>query len=499
MARSGNPAACPVLTEEGESAMSHSRRVFAATLLPAVVVGGLLVAATPASANVAVTQVSTDPFTDAQAQHRTEVEPDTFSSGNTIVSAFQVGRVFGGGSSNIGFATSTNGGATWTQGFLPGTTGNAGGPCGQISDASVTFDAKHNVWLISSLGVNCPNGTPVFTSRSTDGGLHWSNPITVAGGSLDKNWIVCDNTTTSAFFGNCYTEYDITSAGDSERMQTSSDGGVTWGPARAPGGQHTGLGGQPVVRADGTVVVPYESLNGQIRSFRSTNGGASWSNTVQVSGISHHDVAGGLREESLPSAEIDSAGTAYVVWSDCRFRSGCPANDIVLSKSTNGTTWSAPIRVPIDATTSTVDHFVPGIGVDGSTSGTAARIGLTYYFYPTANCTAATCRLDVGFISSTNGGISWSAATQVAGPMTLSWIPNTSQGRMFGDYISTSILGGGNAFPIFPIATAPTGTTFNMGMFAPTGGLPITGGAARATTPTETAGTSPSTGLVTAF
>jgi hypothetical protein len=71
--------------------MSRCRKVVLATLLPAVVVGGLLAAATPASANVAVTQVSTDPYTDAQAQHRTEVEPDTFAFGSTIVSAFQVG------------------------------------------------------------------------------------------------------------------------------------------------------------------------------------------------------------------------------------------------------------------------------------------------------------------------------------------------------------------------------------------------------------------------
>ncbi|RSD09175.1 sialidase family protein [Amycolatopsis eburnea] len=451
-----------------------------AVLLPALVTGGLLVAATSAAANVAVTQVSSDPFTDAQAQHRTEVEPDTFAFGSTIVSAFQVGRVFGGGSSDIGFATSTDGGATWTSGFLPGTTANTGGPCGQISDAAVAFDAKHNVWLISSLGVNCPSGTPVFTSRSTDGGKTFGNPVTTATGSLDKNWIVCDNTASSPFFGNCYTQYDITSSGDSIRMRTSSDGGLTWGPARAPAGAHTGLGGQPVVQPNGTVVVPYLSLNDQIRSFRSTNGGGSWSSTTAVASISHHDAAGGLREEALPSAEIDSSGTVYVVWSDCRFRSGCPSNDIVLSKSANGTTWTAPARVPIDATTSTADHFVPGIGVDPSTSGAGARIGLTYYFYPAANCTAATCRLDVGFISSTNGGTSWGTATQVAGPMSLSWIPNTSQGRMFGDYISTSVRAGGNAFPIVPIAAAPSGSTFTMGMFAPTGGLPLTGGARRA-------------------
>ena len=460
------------------------RRFRTIILLPPVVIAALLATAGPAAANVAVTPVSTDPYTDTQAQHRTEVEPDTFAFGSTIVSAFQVGRVSGGGSSNIGFATSTNSGASWTQGFLPATTGNSGGPCGQISDASVAFDAKHNVWLISSLGVNCP-GTPVLTSRSTNGGLAWSNPVTTATGSNDKNWIVCDNTATSSFFGNCYTEYDVTSSGDALRMKTSTDGGLTWGPARATGNNATGLGGQPIVRPNGTVVVPYMSLNDQIRSFTSTNGGTSWSSTVLVASVSRHTDAGNIRTEALPSAEIDSAGTAYVVWSDCRFRSGCPANDIVLSKSTNGTTWTTPTRVPIDATTSTVDHFVPGIGVDPSTSGATARIGLTYYFYPTSNCTASTCRLDVGFISSTNGGTSWSAATQVAGPMTLSWLPNTSQGRMFGDYISTSVLAGGNAFPVVPIAAAPSGSTFAMGMFAPTGGLAITGGAVRAgSTPT---------------
>jgi hypothetical protein len=476
-----------------------SHKLLTATLLPPAVVASLFLAAGPASANVAVTQVSSDPFTDAQAQHRTEVEPDTFSFGSTIVSAFQVGRVSGGGSSNIGFATSTNDGATWTQGFLPATTGNSGGPCGQISDASVAFDAKHNVWLISSLGVNCP-GTPVFTSRSTNGGLTWSNPVTTATGSNDKNWIVCDNTSTSPFFGNCYTEYDITSSGDALRMKTSSDGGLTWGPARATGDNATGLGGQPIVRPNGTVLVPYLSLNDQIRSFRSIDGGASWRSTVLVSAVSHHAAAGNLREEALPTAEIDSVGTAYVAWSDCRFRSGCPSNDIVLSKSTSETTWATPTRVPIDATTSTVDHFVPGIGIDPSTSGVTTRIGLTYYFYPTANCTAATCQLDVGFISSTNGGTSWSTPTQVAGPMNLSWIPNTSQGRMFGDYISTSIRPGGNAFPVVPIASTPSGSTFAMGMFAPTGGLAITGGAARsAPAPASESLTSEMLSQVTAF
>jgi hypothetical protein len=459
----------------------HLRSVRAIALAAPAVAAVLLLTATTAYANVAITQVSSDPYTDAQAQHRTEVEPDTFRFGSTIVSAFQVGRVFGGGSSNIGWATSTDGGATWTHGFLPGITTNAGGTYLQASDPSVAFDARHNVWLISSLALN-GSRVDVLTSRSTNGGTTWGNPIVTATGSLDKNWIVCDNTATSPFYGNCYTQYDITS-GNQIRMRRSTNGGLNWGSALSPSSGATGLGGQPVVRPNGTVLVPYRATNAaQIRSFRSIDGGASWRATVLVSSISHHTVAGGLRESPLPSAEIDAAGTAYVAWADCRFRSGCARNDIVVSESTSETTWAAPYRVPIDSTGSTVDHFVPGIGVDRSTSGGSARLGVTYYFYPNSSCSAATCQLNVGFISSTNGGTTWSARTQIAGPMTLSWLPNTSQGRMFGDYISTSVRNGANAYPIIPVATAPSGSTFNLAMYVPTGGLAITGGARAATT-----------------
>src|SRR6185437_16401922 len=143
--------------------------------LPAVLIavaGTITALATPAAANVALTQVSSDPFRDAQAQHQTQVEPDTYVFGSTIVSTFQSGRVSGGGSSDIGWATSTNGGVTWTRGFLPGITANSmpTGPYGQASDPSVAFDARHNVWLISSLGLR-GSTVNVLTSRSTNGGL----------------------------------------------------------------------------------------------------------------------------------------------------------------------------------------------------------------------------------------------------------------------------------------------------------------------------------------
>src|SRR5439155_18379688 len=98
----------------------------------------LILSATTASAAVPVTRVSTDPFTsDTAAQHRTEVEPDTFSFGGTTVSAFQTGRVFGGGSSDIGFVTLNSTGGLVASGFLPGITRQQGnGPYHQASDAA---------------------------------------------------------------------------------------------------------------------------------------------------------------------------------------------------------------------------------------------------------------------------------------------------------------------------------------------------------------------------
>src|SRR5947209_4395015 len=113
----------------------------------------VLASALVASANEPLTKISSDPYHNPDSMHKTEVEPDTFAFGNTIVSTFQVGRFFSGGASNIGFATSTDGGQSWSQGFLPSTTvfATPAGIYPRASDPSVAFDAKHNAWLISYL------------------------------------------------------------------------------------------------------------------------------------------------------------------------------------------------------------------------------------------------------------------------------------------------------------------------------------------------------------
>ncbi len=456
--------------------------------LAAMAVVGMSATATAA---VPLTKVLEDPFTNADSQHQTAVEPDTFVSGSTIVAVSQIGRYFNGGASGTGFATSQNGGTSWTSGALPGLTVNQtpSGPYARTTDPVIAFDAAHGVWLAQSLALDTgPSGVALVVNRSTDGGLTWSGPVVSAaagaGQDFDKNWIVCDNTAASPFYGRCYQTWDDFGNGNRILNNTSTDGGLTWGPALATANNATGLGGQPVVQPTGTVIVPAaNAFETAIIAFRSTNGGASWSSSVNVASVPTHTVAGNLRSGPLPSAEIDGAGKVYAVWQDCRFRKACRSNDIVMSTSTDGLTWSTVTRIPLDSVNGGVDHFIPGLGVDVATSGASAKLALTYYFYRVAKCgTKRTpCQLEVGHSQSSDGGATWSTPTDVAGPFPVTWAADTSQGRMVGDYISTSWMGG-RAWPALALAGAPSGSVFDEDLFVPTGGLgPASGGSVSTT------------------
>jgi hypothetical protein len=428
------------------------------------------VSAVAAHGQVSLVKISSDPFTVGPGQHATEVEPHVLANGTTLVAAFQTGRIVPGGATAIGWATSTNGGTTWTSGFLPGlTTGYGGGPYAAASDANVAYDAKHGVWLISTLPIlNSTTTTPgVAVSRSTDG-VTWGNaaligPMVTAS---DKNWVACDSTSTSPYYGNCYAEWDNPDNGDQIQMSTSIDGGVTWSAATTIGGGAEGLGGTPLALPNGTVVVPIETSG--MSAYTSTNGGASWSSLVTISNVQWHTDAGGIRSRPLPSAAIDGAGTVWVVWEDCRFRSRCSTNDLVYSTSTDGVHWSSVTRIPIDATTSTVDHFIPGIGIDPTTSGTTAHVAVHYYYYPKSSCTQSTCQLYVGYISSANGGSTWNTPVSLAGPMTLTWLANSQNGLMVADYIATAFTGG-VPYGVFAVAAAKSGSTYNEAIYSDQG------------------------------
>jgi hypothetical protein len=263
---------------------------------------------------------------------------------------------------------------------------------------------------------------------------------------FDKEWIVCDNGAASPFRGHCYLSYsDI----ENVRLSTqhSTDGGATWSrPVGSPDG--TGRGGiedpitapgpQPLVLPNGVVVVPLYD-GGRLVAVRSTDGGASFSPAIVIA-PSRVARSVALRSGPLPSAEIGADGTIVLVWPDCGARIGCNENDLVFSKSLDGVSWTPPAVIPLGSG----NHVLPGLAADSSRRG---RLALAYY-------TDSARKLDVGFVSSADGGVTWTRPLRLSPEkMSFKRIAQSS-GAMVGDYISTSFAKR-RAVPVFALAQPP--------------------------------------------
>jgi hypothetical protein len=408
-------------------------------------------------------EISRDPYRNAESTHQTEVEPDTAANGATVVAVFQVGRVFDGGAANIGFAVSRDRGRSWKHGLLPSLTpfSRPQGSYPRATDPSIAYDAVHRVWLVATLAFG-PDSSALLVSRSRDG-ARWSRPVvaTLAPTSvpnqllLDKQWIACDNGAASPFRGRCYISVDDLRT-TQIATQFSADGGLTWSvlvsgpgfPGRRSIQGAFAPGVQPIVRPDGTVVIPYFDET-QLAAIRSTDGGLTWSAAIPITPAGYRPHAG-VRAAPLPSAEVDGAGTIYVAWADCTRRASCTGNDILVARSADGVSWSAPVRVPTGAP----DAELPGLAATGS-----GRLALAYYILRGRS-------LDVAFVSSRDGGAHWTRSQRLnSRSVPLAWIVTTSQGSMVGDYISTSFAGG-RAVPVFALAFRPQGGALRESMFA---------------------------------
>lgn len=409
-------------------------------------------------------RLSVDASINPLSQHETSVEPADAASGSTVVATFQVGRFAKGGASNIGFAVSYDSGRTWHRGFLPGVTAESSppGPEDAASDPTVAYDAAHGVWLIGTLTLE-RGGSRVMVAHSSDG-LHWSAPVTAASGPLlDKDWLACDNSPSSPHRGRCYALY----TDDDKNItvsQSSDDGGSTWSPpVRATG---VLVGTQPAVLPNGTLVTVAgayageQALTGSIEALRSTDGGATFTRATVSSFSSASNSP--MRAISLPSLALDGAGKIYVSWADCRFHTSCATNDIVLSSSTDGVTWSAPARVPVAPTSSTLDAMIPGLGADATRPGI---LGLVYAYFTPGSCAKGNCTLGIAFLQSPDGGASWSKPLQLdAEPMRTTWLAE-AEGRMVGDYFATAYAGD-RVVPVYALAIAPTGARQHEAIFA---------------------------------
>jgi hypothetical protein len=441
-------------------------------------------------------RISQDPYTDPLAQHATEVEPLLVAHEDTIVTSIQVGRFFGTGGDNVGWATSKDGGKNWKHGFLDGITLVAGGTWPAVSLPTVAYDHKHRTYLIASMPFDDQgNGRGAVVSRSLDG-LHWSAPI-VADSSLGTfaHSIACDNSAASPFYGNCYDAlYDYSTGVNLNVLVTSNDGGLTWGsPVSAPD-QNAGLITSLAIQPNGNVVVLGRSGGpnfDQEYAIRSVDGGHSLEATADIA--TSFFIFPFMRADPNLTSGVDANGTIYVVFPDCRFRTNCSdpvavrgcrfppnnnlsctTNDLLLTKSKDGVIWSKPQRIPIDPVHSSVDHIIAGLGVlsdpddrekdaDDHERKDHVKLAVTYYFLPNGlTCMPNTCEVSAGFISSDDGGRSWHDAEKIAGPMMESWLVPTSAGEMVAN-VNSAVFVDGKPHGAFAIARPPDPKTGKFG------------------------------------
>jgi len=299
---------------------------------------------------------------------------------------------------------SKDGGQSWTNVHPPH------GSYRFLTDPALAFDADGHLYWSNVASHDSVAGAfsdvSVIVERSDDGGITWTDPVTVAKGNgtvsnggvnalfNDKDWIAVDRGT-SAYRGNVY----VTWARQQYRkdVQTESpiffvrsrDGGVTWTSGAEISGSSPLCSGQgatgpttrcdqndagfssPIVAPDGTIHVAFlnhqaeaASLRDQVLIVKSSDGGDTWSDPKPIVGLIHDGVgdyptnwrgdstltgcqfrifAAGNLTMSTASA---NAGQLYYVYAENLSPGTTARTNIMLTTSADrGVTWSKPTLV----------------------------------------------------------------------------------------------------------------------------------------------------------
>lgn len=185
--------------------------------------------------------------------------------------------------------------------------------------------------------------------------------------------------------------------GGSLAVYYSSDAGATWGQTTLP---RTGTFGDdfhsdPTVdwTSDGTawaitIGINSDPVNLQLRAYKSTDGGATWTYDATISG--DHRFADRQMIWVDHSAASPYKDNLYVVWHN--------GPDVYMARRTPDGTWHAPIQVSGPETTGT------GIGSDVKVDGA----GTVYAYWPDTGSQR------IYVTRSTNGGVSYSKPVPVA-------------------------------------------------------------------------------------
>ncbi len=374
------------------------------------------------------------------SEPQTLVEPDVAVSplnSQVAVAVAHDCRFATGGAIDISYAWTHDGGATWHHAPMQGLTRAAGGVWDRASDPVVAFGPDGDVY-ISALVINvfgCSSGVAV--ARSTDGGATFGVPVlahssTTCNYSDDKNWLAIDTQPASPHLGRLYQFWTpfLTvnghAAGSPQVVRWSDDHGAHWSATSIVTAPHENTqNSQALIQPDGTITDVYLGPGTTMFARTSHDGGASWSSETLVTRSAGFGPAG-IRCCLASAAADPITGHLYAVWE----ANGPGATDaVMLSASTDGRHWSAPLQVSRDGGSATIEHVNAAV---------AAYDGRVFVSYGTRDTAVSGGRfIQQELSSSYDGGTSFGAPLVLGPPSDLKYAA-VAGGKFPGDYIGIS-------------------------------------------------------------
>jgi hypothetical protein len=408
-----------------------------------------------------------------------EVEPSVAvdpTNPEHLVGVWQQDRWSNGGSNGIGAAASFDGGATWKLstprfGRCGGGTAASGADYDRATDPWVTIAADGTVFQVALVFDSTSPRNAVLASRSSDGGLTWSDPTVLRVDNdpdvfNDKDAITADPTDP----GRVYAVWDRLTGqtqptkpiGTGPTWFARTTAGV-WEPARPifdPGIDAQTIGNVIGVLPDGTLLDVFDLITmsssmapiNMLAVIRSADRGMTWSAPTVIApmrgmGVQDPNNHVGVRSGTdLPEIAVDrTTGAVYLVWQDAP-AAGVPDAVMLVRSLDGGASWSAPVVVngaPQAAA------FTPSVAV--AADGT---VGVMYYDLRDARSTDPdTFRVTAWLATSRDRGATWSDEA-LSQPFDLR--PALLQDVYFlGDY--QGLTAAGNAFVPFLVAATQDG------------------------------------------
>lgn len=294
----------------------------------------------------------------------------------------------GFGTSNLGFASSSDDGATFQDhGAFPQVPQGGGDPAiGPVSDPALVwrrFDGKF--YFVSVVGF--ADGLALWVSNDDCKTFTPIMRLPLASNDADKPLAAVDNDPASARYGRMYVTYKD----EAQRIAIiSSDDLATWSAPTdlSPSGPKAN-GSWPVVLNGGTLYVFWSQMNGatyDVKYVSTTTGGAPYSAVASaVSGaITPYSSAfttdplapsltGNIRYQAFPEVAAGSDGClhlTYAVGPNTSHTGDC--SDVYYRRSCNGGAWSAALKINDDATAT--DQWMPSVSV-----GAGGIVSIGYY------------------------------------------------------------------------------------------------------------------------